>query len=151
MDKYYLCEHHFHPKERHLQNCLMTRFFLSGKQEIPIVLVESGGSVFEFFTKTTFTGPMRNSIYFEIFLPNSTLSYSTAICNRHFQEIAPIDALTKLKPFMKRADQCADRINRFFDYHRKEYKQQLEAKRRHDQSNSEAALVLSDFFKKDMP
>ena len=55
MEEYYECRHSFHLEKTKAPRCYLQYKSLFGpEQEIPLILVNDDGNIFEFFTKTKF-------------------------------------------------------------------------------------------------
>lgn len=148
MEEYYECRHSFHLEKTKAPRCYLQYKSLFGpEQEIPLILVNDDGNIFEFFTKTKFISE-KNGYYWCFKLPNSTLSYGlNSSCANYSTKILPADALKKLEPFMKKPSKCIGQINSYFDWFKNEFIQKQQEIERTNKANPEAQSILSKFWK----
>ena len=141
MEKYYECKFHnlgsktrYNPKRRLMHGL---------GPEIPLILVNDNGNVFEFFTKTKFDLGKNG-----VSLPNSTLSFSfDSSWYFYCHTIFPTEALKKLEPFMKNPSKCIKPINFYFDWFRNEYIKMQQISEQSNNELSDAQSILSNFWK----
>lgn len=151
MEEYYLCSDYRcirHDTNKEPGCYLEYETLFGSKKEIPIILVNDDGNVFEFFTKTKFI--YVDAGYSSSFkLPDSTLSfYRDSSCgNTYYRKILPADALKRLEPYMKKPSKCIKQINSYFDWYKKEFIQKQQEAERTKKANSDAQSILSKYWK----